>query len=425
MENPVTEVPEPAPPSLTVVCPHCHGDVSLDKAKEVECSGCQTTTISVLTKRCANPDCENTYCRDCRGNLNKHGYCGECEEISCDGCGNDFERGTGASCPKCKNTDFCPDCSPEMVDPEVGCVDCLPGDLKVECQDNECSKNVLKAKAALCKNYAHCDTAFCKEHSKQDLDGKGYCEDCGTFECDGCQERFEMGDGIRCTNQSCNNKSIFCKSCQPRLTTTEGVCDTCSKQEVWTCDGCQRDFIQSKVKTCKNVNKCQQGFCDECVGKGLVDGICAACRVVECSSCRSKVDYKSVTHCSNGHCQQKQVYCGKCAHFNLDTSKLCPDCSPQPSTKCGSCERRAFTQFTATCANCKRSLCRSCEEELIGCTKCSKKVCPRCGSRCKTCQKPYCNSCTNFDGSGLCPEHRKKQEEKKKGFWARLLHFGA
>src|SRR5438477_608240 len=142
MESPTPTSVEAATP-LTIVCPHCNKDFTTDKFEQVDCSGCQNTTISVLTKRCANPECENVYCGDCN-----------------------------------------------------------------------------------------------------------------SFECAGCQERFDMDEATYCANQSCSSKGVFCKSCAPRLMTLEGFCGDCAKQEVWTCDGCQKDFVQSKVTVCKNVEQC-------------------------------------------------------------------------------------------------------------------------------------------------------------------------
>lgn len=219
------------PSTTAIICPHCNTSFDLQDVEEVDCSDCNVTTLTVLTKRCKDAECANAYCKDCEeSNLNEHGFCSECELLDCDGCGDEIMRGTEIACTKCKESDFCETCAPEMVDVEIGCVDCVSAELKMDCADSNCSKTILKAKARKCKNFDSCTTAFCIDHAADDLDEQGLCEDCINFECSSCGGSYGIGEATRCANYSCKTKEIFCQKCSTARLNAAKLCRYCSPQ---------------------------------------------------------------------------------------------------------------------------------------------------------------------------------------------------
>lgn len=286
---------EKTPPSVTtIVCPHCNTGFDLQGVAEIDCSDCGVTTLTILTKRCKDEDCVNAYCRDCQeSNLSEHGFCGECETLSCDGCGDDIARGTEVSCTHCKKSDFCETCAPEMVAGEVGCVDCVSDDLKIECADSNCSKTLLKAKARLCKNFDSCDTAFCPEHAKDDLDEQGYCEDCNSFDCSHCGDSFDIDKGARCANPGCSEKAIFCQKCCVTCLDTTKLCANCTLQPTIVCADCQNKTIAKQTTSCEN---CQSPICGICTDNFVH---CSVCQKKLCGNCKHRLQHRGKWFCSS------------------------------------------------------------------------------------------------------------------------------
>lgn len=291
---------------VPIVCPHCNKDFKVENIVEVECSDCGSTTISILTKRCKNPDCQNIYCRDCLENLNDNDFCDECETILCDGCEEEVERGTHTSCAKCENADFCLNCAPAMTDSELGCVECVSSELIVECSGSSCCSNpILKSKAILCKNFDDCEAAFCKDCAKENLDEQGYCEDCNSFECSHCENRFHISDGLKCSNMKCKYEEVFCKKCSKFSLDSVGACLKCSTESTSTCVDCQNKTLTNQATKCSN---CARSVCPSC-----------SQTMLECTQCHKKV----CGHCGKRCKTCQKAFCNKCTMF--DSSGRCQD----------------------------------------------------------------------------------------------------
>jgi len=391
---------------VKITCPHCHEEFTLEDMKEVDCSDCGTTTLSILTRKCKDPNCENVYCKDCLNNLNEHGYCDDCQNVCCDGCNSDVDRGTEVLCPKCKKAEFCTDCAPKMVG-EEGCTECVDEELKIDCDD--CG-TILKSKAILCKNFAECGKAYCKEHSSEYLNENGYCNDCATLSCDRCGEDIDRGKHVHCTK--CDNAD-FCQNCAKDSIDSEEGCIECVDDELKVdCADCSTTMLKSKAVLCKNFAECGNAYCKEHSADNIKqNGYCEDCSSFKCSYCGNHFPVEEATKCANNKCGQDAIFCKQCLKLATDSAGLCTSCSIKGTVRCVNCDRTVFTEQATKCENCDDYVCHNCDHKLTECSKCHKKVCPDCIKRCSECRKSICITCGDLDKYGRCSDH--KTEEKK------------
>ncbi len=152
----------------------------------------------------------------------------------------------------------CSGCTAEELDTCAGCEDDFPGSRMKRCVDEEC------------------DTAFCPDCVDEGLNENGYCSECNTWRCDGCEEDVARDSEIGCSREDCDSNLGYCDSCAKALLNEQGVCMPCSEEEEVTCDDCQETFTDSRTVRCTGAY-CKSYFCGSCRESGLAEGLCESC----------------------------------------------------------------------------------------------------------------------------------------------------
>ena len=283
------------------------------------------------------------------------------------------------------------------------CTGCT-SDETVECS-GDCGSDfpIIAAKAIRCKN-KDCEAAFCEECAKENLSEHGYCGDCNTISCDGCEGDLEAGTEKFCANAECTNgagntRYGLCEDCAPNLLTEAGLCASCAGEEESECNGCDSHFIESRLKKCGGFDECGSRHCATCAKKNLnAAGYCEDCSSFTCASCENSADRASATACL----ECKKQFCGKCAPQSLRSGR-CVRCSPE-ALHCATCNTVSFQTEVLVCQNCNSKHCSRCG--LRACVKCMKKLCAACTDKCRKCNKVFCASHDALSRRGRCKNCR-------------------
>ena len=161
--------------------------------------------------------------------------CGECENISCDGCNRYCEGCDRHICSFCSNSCRCGDsiCG-ACVGGCNGCGHATCGSCNVSC--DSCGSEYCSE----CMIYCSCGQYFCNSCSSRcSLCGNSKCEDC-TSPCSSC------GDIV------CHDCALMCNSCE------DYFCNKCLN----SCEECESGYI---CKSCgKECSACGKEMCSEC-----------------------------------------------------------------------------------------------------------------------------------------------------------------
>lgn len=155
------------------------------------------------------------------------------------------------------------------VDAAGRCTECTK-DETVECDD--CGNAIVKSRGHACKN---CDYIYCDD-CKSDLSGYGYCPDCATLTCSGCDNDVDAGTEERCANEQCREDPAYCERCVDGLLNVKGLCMSCSGEEDVECDACGECFTESRVKFCAATG-CDTCYCAAHTNNLDQKGLCANC----------------------------------------------------------------------------------------------------------------------------------------------------
>ena len=266
----------------------------------------------------------------------------------------------------------------EHVDSQNKCVGCTEED-KRDCAN--CGETCIELKLTKCKDFDECDNAYCSQCVEEYIGSTGFCTDCGTIDCDGCDTELENGTQKRCKNPDCEKQEDYCPECALALLNKKGLCATCSGEEVLTCDGdCSGDFTESLLIKCKNFDECSHSYCAEDAKSALNKlGYCSDCETVTCSDqqCSEDIERGTEIVCKNPECTEKWTFCGDCSKRYLNKQKLCSSCSGEEEHTCDGDCGEVYTE----------SLLKKCKNY-------------------DTCSMEYCfaDGKTELDKRGFCPD---------------------
>lgn len=162
------------------------------------------------------------------------------------------------------------------VDAHGRCTECTK-DETVECTD--CGNAIVESRGYACKNYGthrgDCGNIYCDD-CKPNLGDHGYCPDCATIQCSGCEDDFDTFTERTCSNQQCREELAYCEGCANDLLNVQGLCTACSKEDEVECDSCGQNFTESRVTFCVTEG-CDACFCAAHVNNLDQKGLCADC----------------------------------------------------------------------------------------------------------------------------------------------------
>lgn len=167
------------------------------------------------------------------------------------------------------------------VDKEGNCLACAGKDTEITTCDN-CNEDFVAARSHRCKN-EECDKDFCDGCAEDNLNKRGYCNDCDTVECNRCNDSIERDDEKRCFNEKCGDREYLCEKCAGDLLTTDGRCGSCASEKEVDCSDCNDLFIESRLEKCggrenEGGDDCGNAYCAKCAPKNLNDKqLCDSC----------------------------------------------------------------------------------------------------------------------------------------------------
>lgn len=250
------------------------------------------------------------------------------------------------------------------VDDEGNCTACTRKKI-VECYG--CQTDLILSKGHHCKNGDH-ETVYCDKCKDKSLSTYGYCEDCSTIGCDGCNCEVEAGEEKHCSNQNCQKKSDFCTRCAQDLLGTDGQCATCAGVKEEECSECLDGFIASRLTHCKD-EECQNAYCDRCKDKINTRGYCEDCGTLDCDGfgCEEEIERDTEHRCKKDGCTVGEDFCEKCAGQLLNENGWCAECADEMISDCCDCGESFIGSRLTDCVGeaCNQAFCPQCKEKNL------------------------------------------------------------
>lgn len=167
------------------------------------------------------------------------------------------------------------------VDKEGNCIACAGKDTEIITCDN-CDEDFVAERSHQCKD-EECDTDFCDGCAEDNLNKRGYCNDCETVECNRCNDSIERDDEKQCANEKCDDREYLCEKCAGDLLTTDGRCGSCAGEKEVDCSVCNDIFIASRLEKCSGRENCGgddcgNAYCIKCAPQNLNEKrLCESC----------------------------------------------------------------------------------------------------------------------------------------------------
>lgn len=81
-----------------------------------------------------------------------------------------------------------------------------------------------------------------------------------------------------CSSPTCSNpNTVYCSTHATRLLNSEGLCAACSNEDLICCDACKETFTSTLLNICTEL-LCETMYCDNCMERNLLHGMCTKCR---------------------------------------------------------------------------------------------------------------------------------------------------